>query len=108
VLAQARSGGAAQREILPESALTKLEHRAAVYPAAAAARGVEGWVAVQFTVAADGSTRDAVITESSPAGVFEDSVLDAVRAWRYEPRIVAGKPIEQRVGLRVRFKLANR
>ena len=108
VLAEARSGGAARRDILPESALTKLKHRAAVYPAAAAARGVEGWVAVQFTVAADGSTRDAVITESSPAGVFEDSVLDAVRAWRYEPRIVAGKPIEQRVGLRVRFKLANR
>ena len=108
VLAETRSGGAARRDILPESALTKLEHRAAVYPAAAAARGVEGWVAVQFTVAADGSTRDAVITESSPAGVFEDSVLDAIRAWRYEPRIVAGKPIEQRVGLRVRFKLANR
>ncbi len=108
VLAEARSGGPAVQEILPESALTKLEHRAAVYPAAAAARGVEGWVAVQFTVATDGSTRDAVITGSSPAGVFEDSVLDAVRAWRYEPGIVAGKPIEQRVGLRVRFKLANR
>jgi TonB family protein len=108
VMAEARSGGPARREVLPESALTKLEHRAAAYPAAAAARGVEGWVAVQFTVAADGSTRDAVITESSPAGVFEDSVLDAIRAWRYEPRIVAGKPIEQRVGLRIRFKLANR
>jgi protein TonB len=82
-----------------------IENRSPVYPARAAERRAQGWVDVQFTVAADGSTRDAVVTASSPAGLFEKSVLDAVRDWRYEPRVVAGRPVDQRVELRVRFEL---
>jgi TonB family protein len=106
-LAAGRSQAQASGEVLPGSSLTVLDHRAAVYPAQARALGVEGWVDVQFTVATDGSTRDVVVTGSSPAGVFEDSVLDAIRSWRYEPGIAAGKPVDQRVALRVRFTLAD-
>jgi len=105
VLADDRAQAAAAAAIVPESSLTKLEHRAPEYPTRAAARGEQGWVDVQFTVAADGSTHDVVVTDSSPAGLFERSVLDAIRDWRYEPRVVAGKPVDQRVELRVRFEL---
>jgi TonB family protein len=104
-LADDRSQTAAAQEVAPEATLNKIKHRAPVYPARAEARGVEGWVDVQFTVATDGSTRDIVASGSSPAGVFEESVLDAIRDWRYQPRVVAGKPVDQRVELRVSFKL---
>jgi TonB family protein len=106
-LNSARARAVASQEILPEGALTKIEHQPAKYPVRAASRGIEGWVDVQFTVAADGSTQDAVVTDSSPAGSFEQAVLDAVQGWRYQPRIVAGKPLDQRVQLRVRFELAG-
>jgi TonB family protein len=105
VLADDRSQATNATTIVPEDSLVKIEHRAPDYPTRAAARGTQGWVDVQFTVAADGSTRDAVVTDSSPAGLFEKSVLDAIRDWRYEPRIVAGRPVDQRVELRVRFEL---
>lgn len=106
-LNSARARAVASQEILPEGALTKIEHQPAKYPVRAASRGIQGWVDVQFTVAADGSTRDAFVTDSSPAGSFEQAVLDAVQGWRYQPRIVAGKPLDQRVQLRVRFELAG-
>jgi TonB family protein len=106
-LSNARARAAAAQEILPESALTKVTHQSAAYPARAASRGVEGSVEVQFTVTVNGSTRDAVVIESNPAGIFDQAVLDAIAVWRYEPRVVAGKPIDQRVQLRVRFELAQ-
>jgi len=103
----ARTAAEAARTVLAEGALKKTVGSPPVYPASAESHGVEGWVDVEFTVASDGSTRDAVVLDASPKGVFDSAVLNAVRRWRYEPRIVAGKPIDQRVKVRLRFKLAG-
>ena len=67
---------------------------------------LEGWVDVEFTVGADGTTRDPTVMGSSPAGMFEEATLKAIAGWQYAPRVVAGKPVDQRVMLRVRFQLA--
>lgn len=93
--------------VVPESTLRKLAGSPPQYPARAESRGIEGWVDVQFTVAADGTTRDAVVMDASPRGTFDESVLAAVRQWRYEPRRVAGTAVDQRVHLRLRFKLGG-
>ncbi len=82
-------------------------HRPANYPLRAQERGIEGWVEVEFTVAADGTTRDPVITASEPAGVFDEAVLEAIGAWRYEPRTVADRAVDQPVRARIRFQLAG-
>lgn len=74
------------------------------YPPRAAARGIEGWVDVEFMVGADGQPRSARVVNASPRGVFDSAALDAVAKWRYEAP-TAG---EQRVALRVRFELAPR
>jgi protein TonB len=93
--------------VLPETDLTRISHVPPAYPPRARARATEGWVEVQFTVAADGTTRDAVILGSSPAQVFDQAVLDAVSKWTYRPRLVGGTPVDQRVQLRVRFRLSG-
>jgi TonB family protein len=48
-----------------------------------------------------------VVRGSEPAGTFDRSALDAVKRWRYEPRVVAGNVVEQRVQTRLRFRLAD-
>jgi len=106
-LASTRQLARAAGETLPESALQRTVNRPASYPALARSRGIEGWVEVEFTVAADGTTRDPVITAAEPAGVFDEAVLEAVGEWRYDPRIVAGRPVDQRVQARIRFQLAG-
>jgi TonB family protein len=107
-LAATRQLNEAASETLPESRLNRTVHRPASYPQRARERGIEGWVEVEFTVGADGATRDPVITAAEPAGVFDDAVLEAIGAWRYDPRTVAGKPVDQRVQARIRFQLGGR
>lgn len=96
----------AASEVLPESELNRIVHQPVRYPPRARDRQVEGWVDVEFTVGADGTTRDPTVMGSSPAGMFEEATLKAIAGWQYAPRVVAGKPVDQRVMLRVRFQLA--
>jgi protein TonB len=107
-LEASRALAAAAAEVLPENALQRTVYQPAEYPGDAQARGLEGWVEVEFTVAADGSTRDAIVKAASPEGVFDAAVIRAVAAWRYQPRIVAGKAVDQRVQARVRFRMPER
>lgn len=104
----ARARQDAAGSVLPESSLRRIERTPADYPARAASRGIEGWVEVQFTVLKDGTTRNAQVVASSPEGYFEQSVLDAVARWRYEPHVVAGEAVDQRVEARLRFQMSGR
>ncbi|MGH8194665.1 MAG: energy transducer TonB [Woeseiaceae bacterium] len=69
-----------------------------VYPPPAIRRGIEGWVKVQFSVTATGMVKDVMVVESEPNGVFDQGTLEAVRRWRYSPKVEAGVAVE-RVGL---------
>lgn len=76
------------------------------YPPHLRGRNVEGWVRVRFTVAADGTVKDARVVASEPAKDFDTAALAAVSRWRYRPRVENGAPVE-RVGLEtiLRFEL---
>ena len=93
--------------VLPESAMRRTRFSAPQYPVRARERGTEGWVDIEFTVNKDGTTRDASVKAAEPAGVFDRAALDAVARWRYEPRIVNGSVIDQRVEARLRFQLED-
>jgi protein TonB len=62
-----------------------------VYPPAAAARGLEGWVLVEFDVRPDGGVANAFIVDSSNH-MFEKAALDAVYRFRFKARVVDGVP----------------
>ena len=67
---------------------------APVYPRRAQARGIEGYVIVEFIVTTNGSVRDAKVLEAQPEGVFERAALDAAAKFKYKPRVVDGNPTE--------------
>lgn len=94
-----------QPAVLPENQLRRTRFVPPEYPARALERGTQGWVDIEFTVAADGTTRDAVVRGAEPADVFDRAALQAVARWRYEPRVVDGIVVDQRVEARVRFQL---
>jgi TonB family protein len=105
----ARPAASAKPEpaVLPENALRRTFFMAPSYPARARERGTEGWVDLEYTVATDGATRDAIVRAAEPQGVFDRAALDAVKRWRYEPRVVGGSVVEQRVETRLRFRLTE-
>ncbi|HEX9708066.1 MAG TPA: energy transducer TonB [Steroidobacteraceae bacterium] len=95
----------APTRILPENQMRRTFFIAPAYPARARERDTEGWVDLEFTVTKDGTTRDPSVRAAEPAGVFDRVAMDAVKRWRYEPRVVNGTIVEQRVETRLRFRL---
>lgn len=93
--------------VLPENALKRVRFVPPQYPQRALERGVSGWVELEFTVAADGTTRDVQVRGAEPIGVFERAALDAVARWRYEPQRIDGAAVDQRVASRLRFELED-
>lgn len=79
------------------------------YPHQALARGIEGYVVLEFTVTAAGTTRDLRVLEASPTDVFDAAALAAARRFRYQPRIQAGASVDvPGVRSRIRFEIRPR
>jgi TonB family protein len=102
-----RPAASAEPVVLPENKLKRTFFMAPTYPARARERNVEGWVDLEFTVTKDGTTRDTVVRAAEPANTFDRAAMDAVKRWRYEPRVVNGAVVEQRVETRLRFMLSQ-
>lgn len=102
-LADAREQAAQRNEVVGANSLQRLEYVAPRFPAATRNRGMSGWVELEFTVRADGSTGDIVVTNANPRRTFDNAAMTAVGQWRYKPVMRDGKAVEQRAAVRIRF-----
>ncbi|MEX0943408.1 MAG: energy transducer TonB [Pseudomonadales bacterium] len=64
-----------------------------VYPFAAAMKGVEGFVLVNFSVRENGTVLNPVVVASEPGELFDDAALSAVGKFRFQPRTVGGDAV---------------
>jgi len=88
---------------LPDRDLEQLTATEPVYPPEALRDRVEGWVEVDFTVTEAGVVRQIEIVAAEPRGVFEAAATAAVGQWRFQPRVVNGRPVSQRSSVTLRF-----
>ncbi|MFO7911796.1 MAG: energy transducer TonB [Desulfotignum sp.] len=88
-----------------DAGLIPLAKVAPVYPLHAARRGIEGKVQVQFLVTADGRVEDIKILASAPEEVFDQSVIDCVSRWRFQPGRVEGIPVAALAQTTIKFQL---
>jgi protein TonB len=95
--AELAASGGSDRDVLPQVRIDP------DYPIQARQKGIEGWVDVEFTVGPDGSVRDPFVVAADPERIFDRAALQAVKGWRYNPKIEDGKPVK-RPGLRVRLR----
>ena len=75
------------------------------YPMRAAQRRVEGWVKVEFTITTLGTVKDTDIVESYPSSIFNRAALRAIAKWKFKPKLIAGRPVEQRALQILEFKM---
>jgi TonB family protein len=103
-LAAAREKAAQRSAPVGANSLQRIEYVAPTFPSATRNRGMSGWVELEFTVRADGSTSDVIVTNANPRRTFDNAAMTAVRQWRYKPVMSKdGKPIDQRASVRIRF-----
>ncbi len=75
------------------------------YPLIARMRGYEGMVLLAVEVQTDGRPGDVSIKKSSGHALLDQSALNAVRAWRFEPARKANVPLAMTVDIPIRFAL---
>lgn len=63
------------------------------YPAAAASRGIEGNVDVEFDVTETGATTNVRVLEAVPPRIFEKETINAVKRWKFTPVMRDGRPV---------------
>lgn len=95
-LGDGMGAGGADREAVP---LVRIEPD---YPMRAEQRKIEGYVVVRFTITKAGTIKEPVVIASHPGNIFDKAALQAIRKWKYNPRVKAGSPVEQR-GIKVRL-----
>ena len=78
-----------------------------VYPQAARRRGIEGWVEVRFLVNRQGVVSQEKVLQAQPSGVFNNSALSALRAWRFQPGTLQGRKVDTWVVQIIRFQLTT-
>ena len=75
------------------------------YPPDAYRSRAQGWVEVQFTVAADGTVSNAQVVNAEPSRIFNTAAVNAVKRWTFKPKMENGKAVEEQMRRRIEFKL---
>lgn len=78
-----------------------------IYPLRAKRKGIEGWVNVALQVGIEGNVEAVEVLEAQPEGMFEESVVRSIRAWRFSPATVMGERVKTRVVTTIRFELED-
>lgn len=104
-LATAQQQRALASNVVQAKTLKRVREVPPNYPREAERQGISGWVDVEFTIAADGTTQDVAVSNSQPLRTFDQAAVDAVKRWRFEPVMRDGAAVSQRAAMRIRFEL---
>jgi TonB family protein len=78
-----------------------------VYPVEAKKDRLSGSVILTAIIGKDGAVERLDIKKSLRADC-DQSALDAVRQWRYEPFLLNGKPVEVETSITITYRLASK
>ncbi|MBN1905274.1 MAG: TonB family protein [Deltaproteobacteria bacterium] len=74
-----------------------------VYPIEAKKNNISGYVKVKYVVTKEGKTKDIIIKEASPKGVFETAAIQAVEQYRFNPAVKKGQAVNVIVNMPIQF-----
>ena len=77
------------------------------YPRNAKQAKIQGWVTMSVTINPDGTVSGAKVLESDPPRLFDKAALDAIKRWKFRPKIVNGAPVAQNAKQTIEFKLGG-
>lgn len=88
----------------PAIAQAGISTPAPVYPPQALKQRQDGVVSMDVLIGRDGLVKEVKVISASPAGVFDDAAVQAVRKWRMKPAMRDGVAIEEWRRVPIQFK----
>lgn len=76
-----------------------------IYPKRAKMMKKEGYVKLEFTITTFGTVKDVDVVESQPAELFDASARNALLKWKFKPKVVESRTVEQRAIIQIDFEL---
>ena len=89
-------GASASAHDNQDRAATPIFRIQGAYPRQAALRNIEGFVILQFDITPEGSTDNITVIQASPPQIFNSSAIQALKKWKYKPKLKDGKPVRQK------------
>ena len=77
------------------------------YPPEAVRKRQEGWVELEFTVAADGRVTDVSVVRAQPMRVFDREAIRAMQQSTFRPALRNGQPVSSQRRQRIEFNLGG-
>lgn len=103
-VAASRAPAAPAEVALSAADFKRTRYVAPTYPQQALSRGLSGEVRVRLKIDTKGQVADVEVLSASPAGVFDQAAVNAVRKWRFEPVVRDGRAIEASVTTTISFQ----
>lgn len=82
--------------VMSDRAVTPVFRMNPVYPRRAALQNIEGFVILKFDITKLGQVDQISIIQASPPQIFNTSAIQALRKWKYKPRMEDGKLVRQK------------
>ena len=93
---------------LTEAKPAYLKNPAPVYPEYARGRGWEGTVILKVLVGSDGKVQSIIVKRSSGHQILDESALNTVRKWQFQPARVGNMAFSSWINIPVRFVLVEK
>jgi protein TonB len=76
-----------------------------LYPQRAKQANQEGYVKLLFTITRQGLVRNVKVVDAEPEGLFDRAAVNAIRKWKFKPRIIDNTPVEREAIQIISFQL---
>lgn len=73
------------------------------YPEAAREQNIQGAVVLEVHIGADGAVQEVRVASGPP--LLAQAASDAVKQWKFKPRLVNGSPVEMQTSVTLNFRL---
>lgn len=77
------------------------------YPRKALMAKIEGWVKVRFTITPGGTVINPQVVDAKPKRMFDRAALNAIRKFKFKPKVVNGQKVEQIATQTIEFELPD-
>ena len=105
---QSDEKGASVGQAIRDQEVTPIFRMKPIYPRRAALQNIEGFVVLKFDITEQGQVDNISVIQASPPQIFNSNAIQALRKWKYKPRIENGKAIRQKnLQVQLDFELVN-